>query len=143
MIKIAFFDSKEYDRQSFEAANSSGEFDIRFLETRLTPDTYKLAEGCDVVCVFVNDTVGEAVINKLYEYGIRMIALRCAGYNNVDVKKAFGKLHVVHVPAYSPYAVAEHAAALLLTSVRRIHKERLCIRERLRRIRLHQLQKQH
>ena len=122
MLKIAFFDAKEYDRQSFEATNKDGEFDIRFLETRLTPDTYKLAEGCDVVCVFVNDDINSFVIDKLYEMGIRLIALRCAGYNNVDVEYAYGKVHVVRVPAYSPYAVAEHAMALLLTSIRRIHK---------------------
>ena len=81
-----------------------------------------LARGCDAVCVFVNDTVNAAVIDRLYEYGVRLIALRSAGYNNVDLQAAFGKIHVVHVPAYSPYAVAEHAIALLLTSVRRIHK---------------------
>ena len=64
MLKIAFFDAKEYDRQSFEAANSNGEFDIRFLETRLTPDTYKLAEGCDVVCVFVNDDINSLTVSS-------------------------------------------------------------------------------
>lgn len=120
--RIAFFDAKEYDKQSFMAANGEGEFDIRFLETRLTPDTYKLAEGCDVVCVFVNDDINSFVIDRLYEMGIKLIALRCAGYNNVDVEYAYGKVHVVRVPAYSPYAVAEHAMALLLTSIRRIHK---------------------
>ena len=122
MLQIAFFDAKEYDRQSFEAANVSGEFSIRFLETRLTPDTYKLAEGCDVVCVFVNDEINSFVIDMLCSMGIRLIALRCAGYNNVDVEYAYGKIHVVRVPAYSPYAVAEHAMAMLLTSIRRIHK---------------------
>lgn len=121
-LRIAFFDAKEYDRQSFESSNSNGEFDITFLETRLTPDTIKLAEGSDVVCVFVNDDINSFVIDKLYEMGIRLIALRCAGYNNVDVQYAYGKVHVVRVPAYSPYAVAEHAMALLLTSIRRIHK---------------------
>lgn len=121
-LKIAFFDAKEYDHQSFEASNINGEFEISFLETRLTPDTYKLAEGCDVVCVFVNDEINAFVIDKLYKMGIRLIALRCAGYNNVDVQYAYGKVHVVRVPAYSPYAVAEHAMALLLTSIRRIHK---------------------
>ena len=95
---------------------------FRFLETKLNEDTAELANGCDVVCVFVNDAVNSAVIKKLYEFGVKLIALRCAGYNNVDVQAAFGKIHVVHVPAYSPYAVAEHAMALLLTSVRRIHK---------------------
>lgn len=121
-LSIAFFDAKEYDKQSFMAANGEGKFEIRFLEMRLTPDTYKLAESCDAVCVFVNDDVNSFVIDQLYSMGIRLIALRCAGYNNVDVEYAYGKVHVVRVPAYSPYAVAEHAMALLLTSIRRIHK---------------------
>ena len=121
-IKIAFFDAKEYDKQSFTDSNSSGEFDIKYYETRLSEDTCRLAEGCDVVCVFVNDDVNKAVIDKLYEMGVKLIALRCAGYNNVDIEYAYEKIHVVRVPAYSPYAVAEHAMALLLTSIRRIHK---------------------
>ena len=121
MIKVAFFDAKEYDINSFNKISDSN-MEFKFLETKLTEDTVELAKGYDVVCVFVNDTVNEKVIESLYEYGVRLIALRCAGYNNVDVAKAYGKIHVVHVPAYSPYAVAEHAAALLLTSVRRIHK---------------------
>ncbi len=122
MIKIAFFDTKDYDKAAFERLGAGEEFEFKFLETKLTGDTAELAKGSDVVCVFVNDTVDKNVIDRLYEYGVRMIALRCAGYNNVDVRAAYGKIHVVHVPAYSPYAVAEHAAALLLTSIRRIHK---------------------
>ncbi|MDO5138305.1 MAG: 2-hydroxyacid dehydrogenase [Oscillospiraceae bacterium] len=121
-MKVAFFDTKEYDRPSFEHYGKLKGLEFKFLETKLTEDTAELAKGCDVVCVFVNDTVNAAVIDMLYEYGIKMVALRCAGYNNVDVQRAYGKVHVVHVPAYSPYAVAEHAAALLLTSIRRIHK---------------------
>ena len=122
MIRVAFFDTKEYDRTSFIQYEKPGDLEFKFLDTKLTEDTAELAKGFDAVCVFVNDTVNNVVIDKLYEGGVKMIALRCAGYNNVDVKHAFGKLHVVHVPAYSPYAVAEHAAALLLTSIRRIHK---------------------
>lgn len=122
MIKVAFFDTKAYDKESFEKAGRDSGLTFKFLETKLTEDTAELAKGYDVVCVFVNDTVNEAVIDKLYEGGVRLIALRCAGYNNVDIRHAYGKVHVVHVPAYSPYAVAEHTAALLLTSVRRIHK---------------------
>ena len=122
MIKVAFYDTREYDRPSFERYGEAHDLQFRFLETKLNEDTVELARGSDAVCVFVNDTVNKAVIDKLYEYGVRLIALRSAGYNNVDVKAAFGKVHVVHVPAYSPYAVAEHAMALLLTSVRRIHK---------------------
>ena len=122
MIKVAFFDAKPYDRPSFELYGSPRGVFFRYLETKLNEDTADLAKGCDAVCVFVNDTVNAAVIEKLYGYGVRLIALRSAGYNNVDLKAAFGRIHVVHVPAYSPYAVAEHAAALMLTSVRRIHK---------------------
>ncbi len=122
MIKVAFFDTKAYDKPSFELYGNQCGFQFRYLETKLNEDTVDLAKGCDAVCVFVNDTVNAAVIDKLYGYGVKMIALRSAGYNNVDLQSAFGKVHVVHVPAYSPYAVAEHAIALLLTSVRRIHK---------------------
>ena len=122
MIKVAFFDAKAYDKPSFEQYGSLYDVRFKYLETKLNEDTVDLAKGCDAVCVFVNDTVNAAVIDRLYEYGVRLIALRSAGYNNVDLQAAFGKIHVVHVPAYSPYAVAEHAIALLLTSVRRIHK---------------------
>ena len=122
IIQVAFYDTKAYDKPSFEQYGGQNGIQFRFFETKLNEDTAALAEGCDAVCVFVNDDVNAAVIDKLYEYGVRLIALRSAGYNNVDVRAAFGKIHVVHVPAYSPYAVAEHAAALLLTSVRRIHK---------------------
>ena len=122
MIQVAFYDTKEYDKPSFEQYGSQHGVQFRFLETKLNEDTVELARGCDAVCVFVNDTVNAAVIERLHEYGVKLIALRSAGYNNVDVRAAFGKVHVVHVPAYSPYAVAEHAIALLLTSVRRTHK---------------------
>lgn len=122
MIKVAFYDTKDYDKPSFEKYGKDHDIDFRFLETKLNEDTAALSKGCEVVCVFVNDTVNKEVIDRLYENGVKLIALRSAGYNNVDVRSAFGKIHVVHVPAYSPYAVAEHAIALLLTSVRRIHK---------------------
>ena len=122
MTKVAFFDTKAYDKPSFEQYGNQHDIRFRFLETKLNEDTVDLAKGCDAVCVFVNDTVNAAVIDKLYEYGVKIIALRSAGYNNVDLRSAYGKIHVVHVPAYSPYAVAEHAMALLLTSIRRIHK---------------------
>ena len=122
MIRVAFYDTKEYDKTAFEQCGALHDMQFRFLETRLNADTVALAEGCDAVCVFVNDIVDASVIDRLWQYGVKLIALRSAGYNNVDVRAAYGKVHVVHVPAYSPYAVAEHAMALLLTSVRRIHK---------------------
>ena len=121
MIKIAFFDTKPYDKQSFEKY-ASEDLKFKFFETKLNIDTADLARGCDGVCIFVNDTADAAVIDKLYDLGVRVLALRCAGYNNVDLKHAYGKMHVVRVPAYSPYAVAEHTMAMLLTSIRRIHK---------------------
>ena len=121
-MKVAFFDAKPYDKPSFEKYGKAANIDFAFYEAKLNVETAELARGCDAVCVFVNDDVNAAVIDKLYSFGVKMIALRSAGYNNVDVKHAFGKVHVVHVPAYSPYAVAEHAVALLLTLVRRIHK---------------------
>ena len=121
-MKIAMFDAKEYDMASFEKANEKAGFKIKFFETKLSADTVDLTKGYDAVCVFVNDAIDAGVIDSLYENGVKLIALRCAGYNNVDIEHAFGKIHVVRVPAYSPYAVAEHAMALLLTSIRRIHK---------------------
>ena len=121
-MKIAMFDAKEYDMASFEKANEKAGFKIKFFETKLSADTVDLTKGYDAVCVFVNDAIDAGVIDSLYENGVKLIALRCAGYNNVDIEHAFGKVHVVRVPAYSPYAVAEHAMALLLTSIRRIHK---------------------
>lgn len=120
-MKFAFFDTKNYDKASFEQFKTDN-IKFKFYETKLNEDTVELASGCDGVCIFVNDTANAAVIDRLYEMGVKVIALRCAGYNNVDVKYAYGKIHIVHVPAYSPYAVAEHAMAMLLTSIRRIHK---------------------
>lgn len=121
-MKIAFFDAKPYDKPSFDRYAEEKGMTIKYFETKLNEDTADLASGFDAVCVFVNDTVNATVIDKLYALGVKAVALRCAGYNNVDAKHAFGKVHVLRVPAYSPYAVAEHAIAMLLTSIRRIHK---------------------
>ncbi|MBQ8254677.1 MAG: 2-hydroxyacid dehydrogenase [Clostridia bacterium] len=121
-MKIAFFDAKPYDKASFDKYAEGNNITFKYFETKLNDDTVYLANGFDGVCVFVNDTVNSFVIDKLVEMGVKVVALRCAGFNNVDMKHAFGKIHVVRVPAYSPYAVAEHTMALLLTSVRRIHK---------------------
>ncbi len=121
-MKLAFFDSKQYDKSSFDKYAKENSIEIKYFETKLNEDTVDLARGYDAVCIFVNDTVNASVIDSLCRFNIKILALRCAGFNNVDVKYACGKIHIVHVPAYSPYAVAEHAMALLLTSVRRIHK---------------------
>ena len=122
IMKVAFFDTKEYDEIAFKKYMEERNIEIKFFEPKLNIDTVDLAKGYDAVCIFVNDDVNEEVINKLYEYGIKAIFLRCAGFNNVDTKACFGKIHVYRVPAYSPYAVAEHAMALYMTNNRRIHK---------------------
>ncbi len=119
---IAFFDVKPYDRESFERENAAFGFDLKYYPVKLSKETAALAAGSEAVCAFVNDDVSAEVIDALHALGIRLIALRCAGFNNVALERAFGKIHVVRVPAYSPYAVAEHAAALLLTLNRKTHK---------------------
>ena len=121
-MKIAFFDAKPYDLPAFEKYGAERGMEFAFYDTKLNINTAALAAGCEAVCVFVNDVLDAPVIDRLCGLGVKLVALRCAGYNNVDLEHAFGRLHVVHVPAYSPYAVAEHAMALLLTSIRRIHK---------------------
>ncbi len=121
-MKIAFFDAKGYDITSFEPYSDKDGIKFKFYETKLNEDTADLARDCYAVCAFVNDVINAAVIDRLSELGVKLIAMRCAGYNNVDVNYAKGKLDIVRVPAYSPYAVAEHAMAMLLTSIRRVHK---------------------
>lgn len=122
MLKFALFDAREYDRPGFERCSKKHGISVKFFETKLNIDTVSLAQGYDGVIVFVNDTVDEPVIDKLVEYGVRVLALRCAGFNNVDLKAAKNRLTVVRVPAYSPQAIAEHTMALLLSAVRKIHK---------------------
>jgi D-lactate dehydrogenase len=118
--KIHFFDTKPFERDFFDAANQRFGFEIRYLTPRLTGETKSLAEGAAAVCAFVNDELDAEVIQRLVDCGVKLVALRCSGYNNVDFKAAYGRLHVVRVPAYSPYAVAEHAMALMLALNRNI-----------------------
>ncbi|MGC8765408.1 MAG: 2-hydroxyacid dehydrogenase [Brevinematia bacterium] len=128
--RILFYDSKPYDIEYFEANNKEYGYELKFFKEKLDTETVLLANGYNVVCLFVNDDVNEKVIKKLKEYNIELIALRCAGYNNVDLKSALNeRIHVVRVPAYSPYAVAEHTVALMLTLNRKIHKAYLRTRE--------------
>ena len=122
MIKIAFFDTKEYDQKLFNEYNEKYGYEITYLESKLNKETAPLARGFDVVCIFVNDVVDKDTIEILKECGVKLIALRCAGFNNVDVKYIDDSIKVVRVPAYSPYAVAEHAVALLLSIDRKIYK---------------------
>ncbi len=122
-MRICLFSSKPYDRESFLAANGSSDWHLQFHEARLTGDSVALATGSDVVCAFINDDLSAPVLEQLAAGGTRLIALRSAGYNHVDLLAAqrLG-LPVVRVPAYSPHAVAEHAVALVLALNRRIHR---------------------
>ena len=120
MKKVAFFDTKPYDKLCFDSANTG--YEMVYFESKLHRRSARLAAGCEAVCAFVNDTIDKETIDILYEQGVRVLALRCAGYNNVDRKAAYGKLVIVRVPAYSPYAVAEHAMGLLLCLNRKLHK---------------------
>ena len=129
MITVSFYDAKPYDMEYFNSTNEQYGFEIRYIEARLDENTAMLSLGSDAVCAFVNDNVSEKVIDILCRNGVGIIALRCAGYNNVNIRYADGKIPVVRVPAYSPYAVAEHAMAMLLTLDRRIHKAFLRTRD--------------
>lgn len=121
-MKLAFFDTKSYDIPGFDRYGIPAGVEIKYFEPNLNRDTVTLVAGFDAVCVFVNDTVDAVVVEKLHQLGVKAIVLRCAGFNNVDIKACEGKLRVFRVPAYSPHAVAEHAMALLLTINRRTHK---------------------
>lgn len=122
MIKAAMFDTKSFDKESFAPLAEEAGISIKYFETKLGADTADLARGYDATITFVNDDLSAQVIEKLRECGVRLLALRCAGFNNVDLKAASGQIPIARVPAYSPHAVAEHAMAMLLASVRRIHK---------------------
>lgn len=129
-MKIAFFSTKPYDRRFFESANQSVGHELAFFEAKLTAHTAKLADGFDAVCVFVNDPMDGDVLEKLAALNCRLILLRCAGYNNVDLASAKRlSMTVCRVPVYSPYAVAEHAIALMLTLNRKVHKAYNRVRE--------------
>lgn len=121
MTKIAFFDTKDYDKKLFEKFNKNYGYEITYFESKLNKETAQLAKGYDVVCIFVNDKANEETLKVLEENGVKLIALRCAGFNNVDFEHK-GNLKVVRVPRYSPYAVAEHTVALLLNINRKIYK---------------------
>ena len=131
MKKIAFFDTKSYDKVSFDSVNDKAEnkYEIIYIESKLNYRTAVMAKGCDAVCAFVNDSIDKATINTLCDGGTKIIAMRSAGYSNIDLKAANGKITVVRVPAYSPYAVAEHAMALLLSLNRKIHRAYIRVRD--------------
>lgn len=129
MTRIAFFDTKPYDKQSFSTENANFPFELDFYEPRLTPETAPIARGADVVCVFVNDLINKQTIDILCDLQVKLLALRCAGYNNVDLPAAQGRLPIVRVPEYSPYAVAEYTLSLILCLNRHLHRAYCRVRE--------------
>ncbi len=129
-MKVAVFSTKAYDRQFLEAANAEYGHELVFFEPRLREDTAALASGFPVVCVFVNDRLDSQTLKAIANGGTRLVALRCSGFNNVDLQTAADLgLSLVRVPAYSPYAVAEHTVALMLTMNRQIHRAYNRVRE--------------
>lgn len=120
-MKIAFFDTKPYVKKYFNRANEAFGYELEYFDTLLKPSTCNLTQGFDVVCPFVNDDLSCETIRKLHDYGVKLIAMRCAGYNNVCLREAQGKIPVVNVPHYSPNAVAEHAVTLMLALNRKVH----------------------
>lgn len=132
-MKILFFGTKAYDEKYFNKCMEQERFkemDIHFIEADLNADTAALASGYDAVCAFVNMDLGKATVQQLHKAGVKLILMRCAGYNNVDLEEAKNcGIRVAHVPSYSPESVAEHAMALALTSTRRTHKAYIKVRE--------------
>lgn len=119
--KIAFFRTEAYERETFEKANKAFQLDLQYIQEPLSLDTASLAKGCKAICIFVNDAIDEKLIEHLYTLGVRLIALRGAGFDKIDLKAAQNKIKVVRVPEYSPYAVAEYAVGLMLTLNRKYH----------------------
>lgn len=129
-MKVAVFNAKQYDKDFFTEANKYTKHNLVFLEVRLNHQTVKLAEGFEAVCVFTNDILDKQVIEDLHNYNIRLVALRCAGYNNIDLETCeISGITVVRVPAYSPYSVAEHTLALVMALNRNIHRAYNRVRE--------------
>ena len=121
-MKIAFFDTKDYDRQTFEQVNKRYGYELFFYKDHLNTHSVAVTKGMDAVCLFVNDECDSRVIDRLVDNGVQLIALRCAGFNNVDLHAAQGRIKVARVPAYSPHAVAEYAVALILALNRKVYR---------------------
>jgi D-lactate dehydrogenase len=129
-MKVTFFSTQPYDRKSFEEHNGNYGFQIKYLDVQLNEQTASLAKGAEAVCAFVNDRINASILKELSELGVKVLALRCAGFNNVDLAAAQQyDVTVVRVPAYSPHAVAEHAVAMIMALNRKIHKAYNRIRE--------------
>ncbi len=121
-IRIKLFSAKLYDINSFNDINQSYNYIIEYHEQALSMKNVALTKDTDVVCIFVNDIINSEIIDSLHSNGVKILALRCAGFNNVDITSAIGKIHIVRVPAYSPHAVAEYALTMMLALNRKIHR---------------------
>ena len=127
--KIIFFDIKDYDKEFFKKYEKNYNFEMTFLKVRLTEETANLTKGYDVVCGFANDNINKETIDIMVENGIKLLAMRCAGFNNVSLKDIHNRFKVVRVPAYSPHAIAEYTVGLILAVNRKIHKAYVRTRE--------------
>ena len=127
--KIIFFDIKDYDKEFFKKYEKNYNFEMTFLKVRLTEETANLTKGYDVVCAFTNDDIGKETIDAMAENGVRLLAMRCAGFNNVSLKDIHNRFKVVRVPAYSPHAIAEYTVGLILAVNRKINKAYVRTRE--------------
>jgi len=121
-INVAFYDAKPYDIESFDRANMEYGYSVKYFKMHLTEETVQFAKGSDVICAFVNDAISGKILDAIHTMGIQLIALRSAGYNNVELDSAFGRIHIVRVPSYSPYAVAEFALSLVMALNRKTHR---------------------
>ena len=128
-IKIIFFDIKDYDKEFFKKYEKNYNFEMTFLKVRLTEETANLTKGYDVVCGFANDNINKETIDIMAKNGIKLLAMRCAGFNNVSLKDIHNRFKVVRVPAYSPHAIAEYTVGLILAVNRKIHKAYVRTRE--------------
>ncbi|WP_300331111.1 2-hydroxyacid dehydrogenase [Fusobacterium sp.] len=127
--KVLFYDIKDYDKEFFKRYGKDYNIEMKFLREKLTEETVDLTKGFDVVCAFTNDDINKNVIDGMAENGIKLLAMRCAGFNNVDLKAIKNRFKVVRVPAYSPYAIAEYTIGMILSLNRKIHKAYVRTRE--------------
>ncbi len=127
--KVLFFDIKSYDKELFKKFGKDYNFEMKFLKGKLTEETAYLTEGYEIVCAFANDQINKEVIDIMAENGVKLLAMRCAGYNNVSIKDIKDRFKVVRVPAYSPYSIAEYTMGMILAVNRKIHKAYVRTRE--------------
>lgn len=127
--KVLFYDIKSYDKELFKKFGKDYNIEMKFLKGKLNEESADLTKGYEIVCAFANDTINKEVIDILAENGVKLLAMRCAGYNNISLKDIQGRFKVVRVPAYSPYSIAEYTMGMILALNRKIHKAYVRTRE--------------